>query len=307
MRKKGMIAVLDDCDPTYSGKASYEDNLSLFDTAGKFLTRVSGLNICQEIGSPHRMAFDLPGGRLWLTETVGQRLLQYDLGGKLLLSVPDVKASAVAVDPATHHVWVARSQGRINSGHTEVYDVKGRRVARYSARGYDLVYDPKGKAFWLAAQSLVKLSPAGKLLFETKVSDWCAISLAVDSRTGNVWVVSRRSSARRGQNALLGFDNSGKRLCTIELKEGYPFRVAVDPRDGAVWLTLMNSALQRYSAAGKLEVALKVPALTAEVDARTGNVWAVLAEEVRVLDRKGTVLKRFKHKASTEQAWIAGA
>jgi hypothetical protein len=303
----GLIAVLDDCDPDYSGKAVYNDNLSLFDTTGKLLARVSGLNICEEIGSPHRIAIDLPARRLWVSETVGHRLLQYDLAGKLLLSVPGVSASALAVDPATHNVWVARSPGRIDRGHTEVYSPAGRLLARHDPRGFDLVHDPKGKAFWLVAQDLVKVSPGGKVLVEVKgVADWCAVSLAVNPRSGAVWAASRKYPPGRGRDALLGFDNAGKRLADVDL-ESAPFRLALNPADGSVWVTLIARGLRRYSARGRLEAKVDLPVLTAEVDPRTGNVWAVTAAEVRLLARNGRLLKSFPHKARTSQAWIASA
>jgi hypothetical protein len=305
LRGGGLIAVLDDCDPVFRGKAVYNDNLSLFDSAGKLLVRVSGLNICEEIGSPHRIAIDLPARRVWVSETVGHRLLQYDLAGKLLLSVPNVQASALALDPATHHVWVARSPGRIDRGHTEVYNARGRLLARYEARGFDLVHDPRSKAFWLVAEDLVKLSPAGKVLLQVRrVAGWCAISLVVEARTGAVWVATRQYDRLRGRNALLKFDGAGKQLADIALEDD-PFRVALNPADGSVWVTLWQKGLRRYSARGRREASLNLPVVTAEVDPRTGNVWAVTTDEVRLLDRTGRLLKRFPHKARTTQAWIA--
>src|SRR5207249_3413900 len=131
------LVVLDDCDPEYKDKESYADNLTLFDRQGKLAFRSSGLNNCQEIGSPHRIAFDAARERLWVSEVVGQRLLQYDLNGKEVLVVPDVPASAIALDPATGRLWVLRSAGQIGKGSTDVYDHLGKLVADYGHIGYD--------------------------------------------------------------------------------------------------------------------------------------------------------------------------
>jgi hypothetical protein len=50
----------------------------------------------------------------------------------------------------------------------------------------------------------------------------------------------------------------------------------------------------------------RLPALAAEVEPRTGNVWVATEKDVVKIDKKGKVLVRVKHKAKTTQAWIAG-
>ena len=53
----------------------------LLTARGEEADRVSGLNVCEEIGSPHRSAVDVARKRVWVSESVGYRLLCYDLGG----------------------------------------------------------------------------------------------------------------------------------------------------------------------------------------------------------------------------------
>src|SRR5437660_1264861 len=62
--------VLDNSDPWFRGKVGGKNNLALFLPSGKLHWRISGLNICEEIGSPHRIAVDPLRKRIWLTETV---------------------------------------------------------------------------------------------------------------------------------------------------------------------------------------------------------------------------------------------
>src|SRR5438105_478594 len=81
-KPSGGAVVLDDCDPRYDGKETYEDNLTFVSGSGKVRARVSGLNVCEEVGSPNRVAIDAARQRVWVAETVGNRLLQYDLDGK---------------------------------------------------------------------------------------------------------------------------------------------------------------------------------------------------------------------------------
>jgi DNA-binding beta-propeller fold protein YncE len=303
--KPGGFIVLDNCDPTYQGKDAYEDNLSFFDASGKLAARVSGLNNCEEIGSPHKIAVDLARGRVWVTENVGHRILRYDLTGRQLGAFRDIKASALAHDPATGHLWVLRSTGAIGGGSTEVLDQAGRSAGSYNCHGWDIAYDGRGKAFWLADRQLTKISTAGKVLLQKPITDWCASSLAVDQRTGAVWVATREHSARLGKNELLGFDNDGRLLHRIALGARTPFRIAVDSRDGSVWVTILRGAVCKYTAAGKPDGEHKLQALAADVDPQTGDVWAVTADEVVKLDKAGKVLATAKHKAHTSQVWVA--
>jgi hypothetical protein len=305
--KPGGVLVLDDCDPEYQGKANYADNLSFYDSAGKLVARVTGLNGCEEIGSPHKIAIDASRKCVWLVENVGHRLLKYDLKGKQLLAVKDVSASALAVDPATGNVWVLRSSGRIGAGSTEVRDGKGRLLAQYTFYGWDIAYDAKGKSFWLAEQDLLKVSLAGEVVVRKRgVAAWCSSSLAVNQKTGAVWVATRRYSRGNGVNALLGFDNAGKQLHDIRLEAGAPFRVAVDSTSGKVWVAIFRGPVLGFTAQGKAEGEHKVKALTADVEPGTGNVWVVTGTEVLKLDKKSKVLARARHAGKTTQAWILG-
>jgi DNA-binding beta-propeller fold protein YncE len=303
--KPGGFLVLDNCDPVYDGKARYEDNLSFFDSRGKLLARVSGLNNCEEIGSPHKIAVDSKRRCVWVVENVGNRLLQYDLKGKLLRAIPSVKASAAAVDPDTGNVWALWSTGRIGGRGTRVFDPNGKLLATYSFDGWDIAHDPKGKAFWLAGQDLVKVSLAGKVLLRKRVAGWCSSSLAVNRKTGDVWVATRQHSPGLGDDALLGFDNAGRQRHAIGLAGRCPFRVAVDSASGVVCVTLFRGKVLRYTAAGKADGEHKVAALAADAEEGTGAVWVATNDEVLKLGKTGKVLARARHKGKTSQAWVS--
>jgi DNA-binding beta-propeller fold protein YncE len=303
--KPSWAVVLDDSDPEYQGKAAYEDGLS-FLSSGKLTKRITGLNICQEIGSPHRLAVDPARKCVWVSETVGGRLLKYSLEGKELLSVRDVKGYGLAVDPATGNVWVARTEGggRILAGSVSVHAPDGKLLATHPAPGYDITFDPKGKAFWLVGQELIKVSLEGKVLHRRKVADWYAVSIAACPRTGNIWISERKYDARRGQDRLLAFDGDGKELLSIPLP-GACLRVAIDPKDGHVWAAASHKKVGRYSPEGKLLQTYPVEASTLDVDHATGGVWAVTPEETLRMTRDGKITSRVKHRAKSLQAWVA--
>jgi DNA-binding beta-propeller fold protein YncE len=297
------VIVLDNCDPEYKDKATYEDNLTFLHASGKLRARVSGLNVCEEIGSPNRVAIDVTRKRVWVAETVGQRLLQYDLDGKQILEVADVPAYGLAVDPATGNTWAATRGG---GSHVAVYDPMGKRIAKHKVDAYDVAYDPKSKAMWATSRQLVKLSLKGDVLAEKTVADWYAVSVAVNGSTGDVWTVTRRHSAQLGENALLGFDNDGKARHTVKLADdAIPFRVAVNPRDGSVWVVNIRKSLLHYDSKGKRIAEHKLDALTVATRPGSDNVWVVTEKEILDVDSKGKVIGRTALRAKTTQAWIA--
>jgi DNA-binding beta-propeller fold protein YncE len=302
--RPGGFLVLDDCDPAYKGKASYEDNLSFFDSSGKLVARVSGLNNCQEIGSPHKIAIDRKREVVWAAENVGHRLLRFDLKGRKLGEVENVHASALAIDPASGNVWVARGTGRIGQGSLDVYDPTGRRLVTHDHHGWDIAYDQKGKAFWLADTNLLKVSLLGRVVVQVPVAGWCASSLEVNQKTGSVWVATRHHSAALGKNALVGFENEGRRRHEVELGARSPLRVSVDSSTGCVWVTIIRGPLLKYTADGKPDGERNVKALAADVEPGTGAVWVATQEEVLKLDRTGKVVAKASHKATTSQAWV---
>ncbi|HET6572227.1 MAG TPA: hypothetical protein VFG68_01385 [Fimbriiglobus sp.] len=298
------VFVLDDCDPDFKGKAAYEDNLSAIGPSGKLMFRVTGINGCQAIGSNRLVASDTIRNRVWALEIVGHRVHQYDRAGKEQLTVEGMHALAAAVDPDTGNLWVLTTKGTIYGERTVVLDGRGKQVAAHDGKGYDIAYDPKGKAFWVAGPNLTKMSAKdGTVLSTQPISTWCASSLDVHPATGRVWVAVRKHSQVAGsENKLLQFDNDGTLLRTVELGAAIPFKVSVDSATGAVWVAILRKSVRRYSADGKLEVEHKLPALAAE--AVPGGVWVVTSEETVRLTGDGKTEVRVKHKATTLQAWI---
>jgi DNA-binding beta-propeller fold protein YncE len=303
--KAGGVFVLDDCDPDFQGKAEYRDNLSYYDGTGKLVFRVSGLNTCQMIGSNRQIAHDSARGHVWVAESVAGQVRKFDLDGKELLAIKDVKPTAIAVDPDTGNLWVLRTAGPID---VAVFDMKGKPIATHVAAGFDLAYDRKSKAFWVAGKDLTKLSAAdGKQLAQTPISTWSASSLAVHQDTGRVWVGVRQHAQVAGSsNQLLALDQNGKQVHAIDLGDRSPFNVTVDARTGAAWVSLIRSRLRRYSPEGELTMDRDIPAITAHADQATGDVWVVTKDEVLRMTARGEIKKRVKHAAESLQAWAGG-
>jgi DNA-binding beta-propeller fold protein YncE len=305
--KRTGILILDNCDDQYQGKQAYQDNLTLLDRTGKQLFRVSGFNNCESIGSSRMVVADGARKCMWVIENVAHRIRRFDLTGKETLAIPGVHGSAIAVDPETGNVWALAGEGAIGKGKTVVYNDKGKEVASYGISGWDIAYDRKAKAFWIAERKLTKITAAkGEVVCSVDISTWCASSVAVDPRSGAVWVAVREHTQVAGSsNRLLKLDADGKELVAIDLGQKNPFRVSVDPKNGSVWVAHFRKSVERFSAEGKSEAEHPVEALAVQVDPTGGNAWVVTPTEVLKMTPKGEVTKRVKHAGKTSQAWIA--
>ena len=312
-KPRPLILVLDDCDPKFSGKETYEDNLSCINAEGQLAFRISGFNNCESIGSSHMIAPDSRRGWIWVLENVGHRIRKLDPEGKELLTIKDIEASAMAVHPETGNLWVTVTKGTIQGERTDVFDPQGHRLTTYPASGYDIAYDPKANAFWIAGPNLAKIDAAtGKVLLAKQITTWCASSLDVYAKTGTVWVTVRRHEQVLGSaNQLLAFHNDGAPIQTIELGEGtaehpiLPFCVSVDQTDGSVWVALYRRGLRRFSSDGTPQRELMMWTLAALADPSTHGAWVVTSQGVVHLNWDGTTVSQVDNKSATRQAWIS--
>jgi DNA-binding beta-propeller fold protein YncE len=307
MPKQIGILVLDNCDDQFKGKDIYNDNLTMLDSEGKQTFRVSGFNNCESIGSSRMIAADPTRKCIWVIENVAHRVRQFDFTGKETLTITGVHGSAIAVDSETGNVWALAGEGMIHNGKIKVFDNKGKEIASYDIPGWDIVYDGKAKAFWVAGQNLTKITAAkGEVLFSIPIANWCASSVDIDPRSGSAWVTVREHPQVVGSsNRLLKFDSKGKELVAIDLGQKMPFRVSVDPKDGSAWVAHMRKSVERFSSEGKAVAEYPIMALAVQVDPAGGNVWVVTSSEVQKITANGEVTRRLGHAGITSQAWIA--
>lgn len=303
--KGGGVFVLDNCDPDFRGKESYADNISYIDGAGKVVFRVTGLNTCEMVGSNHQIAYDPARKRVWVAECVGRKIRQFDLDGKAVLTIKDIKPGAIAVDPETGNLWARRSDGQ-GGGDTVVLDAMGKELRTLEAAGFDLAYDPKGKAFWFAGKRLTKVTATGKVLLNKDITTYTANSIAVHPDTGDVWVSVAHPATPVFRHELLRFDIDGTLKVTIDFEGRACMHVTPDRKTGGIWVTLPKVGIRRYSRDGDLERERAIQALAAHSDPKSGDLWVVTKEETVRMTPDGEVKVRAKHPGPTTQAWVAG-
>lgn len=302
----GGVFVLDDSDREYKGKDSYHDKLTLRDRTGKVVFSVGDINGCQTIGSNRQIAVDSRRGWVWVTDLVSRRIRKFDHRGKQLLSLDDIHAGAIAIDPQTGNLWAVLSEGRIGFGKTAVFDPRGKRIVTHDVRGWDIAYDRTSRSFWLGGRDVTKIdAETGKVILNRRIAGWCASSIDVDPTSGSLWLAIRgHGRGGGGKNELVRLDRDGKLEKKIELEVGSPLHVSVDAETGFAWVAIMRKCVQLYSPKGKLVRELKVKALTCQADPASGGVWVVTREKTMLFGPTGEQ-KVSKSHTETLQAWIA--
>lgn len=255
------ILVFDDADPEFKGKDEYGDRLYLLDAEGNPRGIATGLNTTSRFGGSHALAVDEKRKTLWVAENVGG-LRYYDLAtGELLHQLSDLKAEAVAVHPATGNAWVMISEGIIGKGHVQVVSPSGRKLVRHEIEGWDIAYSWYDDSFWIVGKNVHKVDTKGDILGEiTGEIPWTAVSVSVDEKTGNTWVVVRAHAQVIESKPELWMVNRAAQITQrINLGDLDPFCVAVDSDRDTVWVGCGMTTLRFTLSAERLKSARWVP------------------------------------------------
>lgn len=300
------ILVLDDCDEAYQGKEKYEDHLTFITAAGKPGFQVTGINMCESVGSQHVIAADVQRQCVWVSENVGGCIKRYDLHGKVTATIAAKGCGAIAVHPETGHVWALVSEtGDFTQSRTVVFDEKGTERMSYEASGVDIVHGGRDNAFWVVGNQLQKIyATDGFVDFSQRVTSWCGVSVDVDPQTGAVWVATREHPNVEGSsNQLLKFDRAGNKIAETALGEKDPTKVSVAPQDGSVWVACFQDELKQYSSEGKPLMKCAVHAVSVQT-VRSGDVWAMTKTDIRKLNARGETLVKIDLAGKTSQGWM---
>jgi sugar lactone lactonase YvrE len=279
------VAVLDDADPAFSGKAKFDDTLTLHDSGGKPLWQYKGLNVAQTVGGNHAIAFGAKDRSLWVAESVGGRLLHFNADtGKVNWEKPGVKGHAVAVDPRTGNGWVLTAEGTIYGKDLLVFSPAGEQIAQHKINGFDIAYSPHDDCFWLAGQRLVKVDRDGKVLFQSaEPFAWVATSVSVNERDGTVWVMEGLHPQVPGSTGrVIVCAPDGKRMAEFPTEGG---GVAVDSQRDTTWAT--GRSLYRLGPDAKPTGSSPLRGFTLAVEPDTGYAWVASNEGVFRIDPGG--------------------
>ncbi|NQV32400.1 MAG: hypothetical protein HQ515_06880 [Phycisphaeraceae bacterium] len=247
------LLVLDDGDPDYKGKETYDDRLYMLDHNGQVESVITGFNRFGMSGT-HAMAVDDHRKTLWVTENAGSRLWHFNLAtGKLIQKIPDTRSNAVAIDPSTGNAWVIVLGGRIGEQHIKVVSPAGQIVAKHDIPGRDIAYSHYDKRFWIVGKDVYQINTQGSVT--GRIIDQIAgrgLSVSIDQNNGNAWIViDDIPNATANGPQLWIVDSDGKTIKqTIELGELIPWCVSVDSNNDNVWVGCAGVTL-RFNTQGK--------------------------------------------------------
>ena len=267
------VAILDDVDPSFSGKASYDDTLTIRDSTGKALWEKGGFNIAQDIGGSHAIAADFERRTLWVCESVGRRLLNYGVDGKLNFEKPDIRAMSIALDPKTGNLWASCGNGTIYGGNILVFNPQGEQISKWDIQANNLAYSAHDDCFWAVGKGLQKIDRQGRIVLTGNFeAPWVATSAAVNDVDGSVWITEgRHPNVKESRGRVWIFDSGGNLRRNFEVD--FDNRcVVVDTARRVAWIGTPTRVV-KTDLDGKVLAEAPVAASAIAIEPDTGYVW----------------------------------
>jgi DNA-binding beta-propeller fold protein YncE len=284
------ILVLDNCDSDYK-VPPFTDSVLFLNSEGKAINQISGLNICQNIGSNRAISVSQDGQFFVVCENVADKISAYNIStGNLLWSLQGKYMSAVI---AQDIVYSLVSDDTTHAERIHAVDHRGN-IIKQSAwiNGFDMAIEPNGISLWVVGENITKYNKDLQVVQTIDPIDWRAVSVDINS-DGSIWVAEREygdGDYYGSHNRLIGISSQGIITHVIPLKNMTPLCVRVDKSNGNVWTTGMcfrrstklpseraweylNSRTRKYSQQGKLLLELKHGGKSIDIDASDGSVW----------------------------------
>ena len=289
------ILVLDNCDSDYK-VPPFTDSVLFLNSEGKVINQISGLNICQNMGSNRAISVSQDGQFFVVCENVADKISAYNTStGNLLWSIQGKYTSAVV---AQGIVYALTSDDTIYGNGIQAVD-RGGEIIKQSTQinGYDIVIDPNGSFLWVVGVDIKKCDMNLRVVKIIKAIKWCAVSVDINI-DGSIWVAEREHCDVPGsQNRLIKITQDGTIIRDIPLEDMSPLCVRVDRSDGNAWVTgiryreykklsfrrwppgwerawkYLGSRTRKYSPQGELLLELKLGGKSIDIDASDGSVW----------------------------------
>jgi hypothetical protein len=341
--RKGLVSpagvlVLEDSDSDFR-IPPFEDRVILFESNGKAVDKVTGLNICETVGGCRSLSVAPDGSFFTVCESVGHQLSAYKLntGERLWTLKGEFTSATVSPDGLVYALTSGDAiPGGIYGKQTLVIDPKGLVVRQALVGGFDPAVDAERKVLWLAGKNIKKCDLELKLLSEISSIGWCAVSLDLD-RDGSVWVAERQHpDVAQSTNRIFKVSPAGSVLNSV----GLPFSptcLRVDRSDDSVWVTggeaeksatsrvldsiekrtgrlpigkslrefamrpRVWSGTHRYDSHGALQRKIDRGGFSLDIEQTDGSVWIGGREKVYHYSRQGKILGRSRGKSSNQK------
>jgi RNA polymerase sigma factor (sigma-70 family) len=293
------VALLEDRDETYRDQPAYHDTLTLIGPAGKALWQIATLNSTSSLAQVHKLANDPKSHATWICAGTGG-LVHINAAGAIDWQKPNLRANAVAIDPATSNAWLS------TSGEIQVVDATGSMQQSYPLQCNDIVYSSVEKCFWIKGRGVQKISTTGDVLAQATVTfPATAPALAVNESDGTVWVSEQlHPQVSASKDRLLHLSRDGQVLKEIPVAAS---GLAIDGKRRVLWVCGSSAAspeLTRMSFDGAVEQRVPVGTGFLALEPETGCVWAATRDAVFRISADGGYVSQIKSEGSW-QKWLA--
>ncbi len=286
------VVALCDTDPSFGKDRPHDDQLRLLTASGSQLWSHGGLATAQANGGGHGVVIDRARDRVYVGESVADRITAFNLAGKKLWQIAQIPVNTLAIDPQTGNLWTSGGEDFSEDG-IVVFDPHGREVTDFPYAARDIAYSPHDDSFWLAGRRILKLNRKGDVLFQKPLDGWGCTSVATNPTDGTVWFAEGgRPQFRQIKNRLWHLAPDGAVRQKIELADYRILTVACSAKTGDAWIAADNQGIRRISADGVLGPPLPVEGQSLSISPTTGEIWLGNKEALLRLDSTGKVLAK---------------
>ena len=286
------VVALCDTDPSLGKDRPHDDRLRLLTASGSELWSHGGLATSQTNGGGHAVVIDRARDRIYVGESVADRITAFNLAGKKLWQIAQIPVNTLAIDPQTGNLWTSGGEDFAEDG-IIVFDPQGREATAFPYAARDIAYSPHDDTFWLAGRRILKLNRKGDVLFQKPLDGWGCISVATNPTDGTVWIAEGgRPQFRQIKNRLWHLAPDGTVRHKIELGDYRILAVACSAKTGEAWIAADNQGIRRISADGVLGPPLPVEGQSLSISPTSDEIWLGNKDALLRLDPTGKVLAK---------------
>jgi hypothetical protein len=298
------VVALCDTDPSLGKDRQHDDQLRLLTASGSELWSHGGLATSQTNGGGHGVAIDRARARIYIAESVADRITAFNQAGKKLWQIEQIPVNTLAIDPQTGNLWTSGGEDFAEDG-IVVFDPQGREVTAFPYGARDIAYNPHDDTFWLAGRRILKLNRKGDVLFQKPLDGWGCISVAANPTDGTVWFAEGgRTQFRQIKNRLWHLAPDGTVRQKIELADYNILAVACSAKTGDAWIAADNQGIRRVSADGVLGPPLPLEGHSLSISPTTGEIWLGNKDALLRLDPTGKILAKSPFAKPCPQTWL---
>jgi uncharacterized GH25 family protein len=298
------VVALCDTDPSLGKDRPHDDRLRLLTASGSELWSHGGLATSETSGGGHGVVIDRARGRIYVAESVADRITAFNLAGRKLWQIEQIPVNTLAIDLQTGNLWTTGGEQFSEEG-IVVFDPQGREVTAFPYAARDIAYNPHDDTFWLAGTRILKLNRRGDVLLQKPVDGWGFTLVAINPTDGTVWMAERRRRQMRlTKNRMWHLAADGAVRHKIQLGDYEITAVACSPKTGEAWIAAADQGIRRVSADGVLGPPLPVAGQSLSISPTTGEIWLANKEALLRLDPTGKVLAKSPFAKPCLQSWL---